>query len=95
MADLSELLGDLYGESPPPPGPGRPEVAGRPSPVLDDDLASALSAALSEAPRLAPPAPVTGPSEPGAEGARQPSPTAPARVWQRSDDDILPGRPRR
>jgi uncharacterized protein YbjT (DUF2867 family) len=100
MADLSELLGDLYGETPSPVPPSRPDGASRPSPVLDDDLASALSAALSEAPRLKPTAGPPGdatpsPTPPDADGDALAPPPAPPRMWQRSDDDILPGRSRR
>jgi hypothetical protein len=94
MADLSELLGDLYGEPAGPAAPTPSPADGPRTPALDDDLAIALSAALSEAPRPG----FERPSPPPDAGAgRQPPPSGPGagRTWQRSDDDILPHRARR
>ena len=55
---------------------------------LDDELATTLSAALT-APEVAPAA-----AEPAPEPLPEPAPAAVvARAWQRSDDDILPGKP--
>ena len=56
MSDLSNLLGDLYGDSRNPDGPPvrhEPAAADRTewsAPRTDDDLAAALSAALAEPP---------------------------------------------
>lgn len=83
MSDLSNLLGDLYGDSQNPDGPSvrhepaatdRTEwSAGR----SDDDLAAALSAALAEPPAAPSPTPVAAaPVMPEVP----PAPVAPAPV---------------
>jgi hypothetical protein len=67
MADLRKSLGDVYESSSASPPPARPPRRGDGSsgPVLDDDLAEALSAAL-----------VSAPGGPGANGVTEPDPTA-------------------
>lgn len=80
MSDLSNLLGELYGDSSDPDGrPVRhePPAAERSDWQVsrtDDDLAAALSAALADAPApVAPPAPPAPASSPAA-----PAPSMPA-----------------
>lgn len=94
MADLSELLGDLYGEPAGPVAPTPPPTGGPRTPALDDDLAIALSAALSEAPRPSLDRPSPSPDAPTESGHASLGAAA-RRTWQRSDDDILPRRARR
>ena len=84
MSDLSNLLGDLYGDSRNPDGPPvrhEPAAAERSewSPSRDnDDLAAALSAALAEPP--AAPAPAPAPVMPAVQPAPAPAPVAVAPV---------------
>jgi hypothetical protein len=77
MADLSNLLGDVYGDPDGPPvrheGSAGERVA---SGALDDDLAAALSAALAAAPGV----------------ARRPAPEAPA-IPPRPADEATPAIP--
>lgn len=70
MSDLSNLLGDLYGDSRDPDGPSvrhEPAAADRTewsAARTDDDLAAALSAALAEPPAAPAPAPAPAPAMP-------------------------------
>ena len=80
MSDLSNLLGDLYGDSSNPDGPPvrrEPAAAERAewAPARsDDDLAAALSAALAE------PAPTPAPAPAPPVMPQIPAPAAPA-AW--------------
>ncbi|HVM08210.1 MAG TPA: hypothetical protein VM345_07110 [Acidimicrobiales bacterium] len=92
MSDLSNLLGDLYGDSSNPDGPPvrhEPAAAERSewsARRTDDDLAAALSAALAEPPvaPAMPAAPMPAPAMPEAYApqvefsAPAPAPAAPA-----------------
>src|SRR3954447_17427350 len=71
MPDLWKALGDVYGDADPdgPPVKAEPPAVQRSAPLLDDDLAAALSAALVNAPTAA-----VAPS-PGAAPPPAPAPT--------------------
>jgi len=109
MSDLSNLLGDVYGDTSSPDGPpvrhepaaadrvpewsedsrldrafadwqpeGRGDFGSAGSAPIDDDLAAALSAALTEQPVAAAPTPAPAPAAPVAPVAAAPAPVAPA-----------------
>ena len=89
MSDLSNLLGDLYGDSRSPDGPPvrhEPAAADRAewsAARTDDDLAAALSAALAEPPAAPAPAPAPAPVMPEVAPVAEyvaPAPAAPAPV---------------
>jgi hypothetical protein len=89
MPDLRKTLGDLYGSSPtPPPATSRAqgEVSG---PILDDDLAEALSAALGSAPGS------TGFDEPPAEDTAPAQSAAPTHQIAAPGPAVAPAGPNR
>jgi hypothetical protein len=69
MPDLWKALGDVYGDADPdgPPVKAEPPAVQRSAPLLDDDLAAALSAALVNAPTASvAPSPAAAPAPPPA-----------------------------
>lgn len=102
MSELSKVLGDLYGDSDPDAAPVRREpsaqeriqtpenVKGLLPEGVDDDLADALSDALQSVPES--PSDAAEQADEWAEHLEERKRPVghPDRIWQRSDDDIIP-----
>jgi hypothetical protein len=86
MSDLSNLLGDVYGDHSPDAAPVRHEPAASERTPADFDLTSALTAALNSEPAPMPAAPVHTPTVDLSE------PAAPRTGWA-SDPASMPSMP--
>jgi hypothetical protein len=80
MSDLSNLLGDVYGDHSPDAAPVRREPAATERSAADFDLTAALSAALNTEP-----APVAAPVAPAAPVVDLSEPARPAATGWASD----------